>query len=265
MHCPHCGQEHPDGIIFCPLTGRKIVKETTFCMNCGAKLEASWKICPQCGVPVGEVLRTVRAGEQLHEQALPESKKPVNLRGLALLGSLVFITILVTAYFFLVRRPPAVPTIEVSQPTLTPSENQPTTTPPLGETPTDILLPTSSPPLAGVEFPLGTVEYPEDWPIELRYPEEFNLVETSSGSLDPGAPKGWAAKLRFEGDVKRAADLLSSFFTENGWQVSERTDLDSGGILIMIERNAGANQGILVIDLDLTDPAYTNVLATVFP
>jgi hypothetical protein len=91
------------------------------------------------------------------------------------------------------------------------------------------------------------------------------LVETSSGSSELGGPKGWAAKLRIEADPHSADDLLASFFTAQGWEINDREDLDSGGVLILLERKNGANQGILVFDSDFTHLSYTNVLATVFP
>jgi hypothetical protein len=91
------------------------------------------------------------------------------------------------------------------------------------------------------------------------------LVETSSGSSELGGPKGWAAKLRTQEEPANAADLLSSFLADQGWEISHREELESGGLLILIERNSGANQGIIVIDPDQTNPSYTNILSSVFP
>src|ERR1044071_6644344 len=63
MRCPHCGQEHPDSITFCPNTGQKIVA-TQFCSNCGAEVQPSWKVCPKCGTPVGNVQTAVSVQRQ---------------------------------------------------------------------------------------------------------------------------------------------------------------------------------------------------------
>jgi hypothetical protein len=62
MHCPHCGQEHPDMTVFCPVTGKKITAD--FCANCGAEIQPSWKICPKCGTPVRQPIVTSISGTQ---------------------------------------------------------------------------------------------------------------------------------------------------------------------------------------------------------
>jgi hypothetical protein len=117
--------------------------------------------------------------------------------------------------------------------------------------------------LAEVEFPTEPIEYPAGWPEDLRYPEEFDLVDASSGSLPGSSALGWGAKLRYEGDLEAAASALSSFYEDNGWEVAEQSFLDTGGVVMVITREAGS--GILVMDADGDDPAYTNVVAVVFP
>lgn len=123
---------------------------------------------------------------------------------------------------------------------------------------------TLPPPLKNVEFPTQVIAYPTDWPIELRYPEQFSVVEVSSGTLPDSASTGWAVKLRYAGDLKSAANILSSFFAEKGWQIVERTELDSGGVLLVIERG-DKSTGIVIMDTDASNPDYTNIIATVFP
>jgi hypothetical protein len=62
MHCPHCGQEHPDTTVFCPVTGQKLTAD--FCTNCGAELQQSWKVCPKCGTPVSDTVPSAPIGSK---------------------------------------------------------------------------------------------------------------------------------------------------------------------------------------------------------
>ncbi len=56
MKCPHCGQEHPDNIKFCPETGKKLESQFWVCSNpdCDFRepLSMSAKFCPNCGKPL---------------------------------------------------------------------------------------------------------------------------------------------------------------------------------------------------------------------
>ena len=123
---------------------------------------------------------------------------------------------------------------------------------------------TASSPLANVQFPAQEIQYPSDWPADLLYPDQFAVVDTSSGESPERNTTGWATKLRYSGDINGAADLLSSFFVDKGWQVVERTNLDMGGILIILQKNNTSN-GILVFDRDSHDTDYINVVTTIFP
>jgi hypothetical protein len=121
------------------------------------------------------------------------------------------------------------------------------------------------PPLANVKFPTQKIDYPSEWPQELHYPDQFTLVQVSSGIVPDGGTKGWAAKLRYNGTQKDAAELLSSFFTANGWDIAERNELASGSYTLLLEKNNKQNTGIVVIDPDPTNHDTTRVVATVFP
>jgi photosystem II stability/assembly factor-like uncharacterized protein len=48
MRCPHCKQEHPEGIQFCPFTGGKI-NLPNICPQCGKPAESNWLHCGNCG------------------------------------------------------------------------------------------------------------------------------------------------------------------------------------------------------------------------
>jgi hypothetical protein len=124
---------------------------------------------------------------------------------------------------------------------------------------------TLPPPLAGIDFPVESVEYPPEWPIELRFPQEFTLLETTSGMAYNSQSAGWAAKLRFTGTPDNAADSLSSFFIDNGWQVIERIQLDSDGILLFLERIERSGTGSAVIDPNPENSRESRIMVTVFP
>jgi hypothetical protein len=120
------------------------------------------------------------------------------------------------------------------------------------------------PPLANVDFPVQAIPYPSDWPNDLHYPEQFSVVDAISGTLPESAATGWIAKLRFEGDPSKAVQTLSSFLAEKGWQIAENTELDSGSVLLVIERD-NKSSGIAIIDPDIHDPAFTNIVVSAFP
>jgi hypothetical protein len=120
------------------------------------------------------------------------------------------------------------------------------------------------PPLANVRFPSQPISYPADWHPDLRYPNQFTLVEATSG-ISPRGTKGWAAKLVYQGDPRNAADALSIFFVSKGWQPIERTELDSSGFLLLFQKGDKQRTGAIVIDPDTQRPGYIKIVATVFP
>ena len=48
MKCPHCGQEHPNDSLSCPVTGSRIAAFE--CPNCGQVVMAGSESCPYCAV-----------------------------------------------------------------------------------------------------------------------------------------------------------------------------------------------------------------------
>lgn len=49
MHCPYCGQEHPDSARFCPTTGKILQANYLTCPNCGGTVKFGARFCPSCG------------------------------------------------------------------------------------------------------------------------------------------------------------------------------------------------------------------------
>ena len=79
--------------------------------------------------------------------------------------------------------------------------------------------------------------YPDDWPEELIYPDEFTLIETSSGTLVDGADIGWGAVLEYTGSIEDAIDLMESHLTSHGWTIISRDEVDNNGILVVDDDN----------------------------
>jgi len=52
MKCPHCGQEHPNQVTYCPVTGNQIIAFE--CPRCGDVVMAGTSFCPNCGLDLGE-------------------------------------------------------------------------------------------------------------------------------------------------------------------------------------------------------------------
>lgn len=151
-------------------------------------------------------------------------------------------------------------------PTVIPSPipTQPPTPEPTAA-PTEVPLVELPPPLVNAEFPAQTIDYPSDWPAELRYPEQFALVQVGSGAVPDGGAQAWAAKLLYHGSPASATNALSAFFTANGWTIAERTELPSGGFTLLIRKNADANSGIITVGPDPKDQAQSRIIAAVFP
>lgn len=121
---------------------------------------------------------------------------------------------------------------------------------------------TLPPPLKNVSFPTQIATLPSNWPAELSYPSGFEVVDTSSGKVNEGQPTGWSAKLRYRGNPQEAADKLASFYQGKGWKVLEKTNLDSGGYLLVLKK--GTSNGVAVFDPDPGQAEDTRVIVTIF-
>jgi hypothetical protein len=117
--------------------------------------------------------------------------------------------------------------------------------------------------LENIEFPSEPTQYPAGWPDDLKFPEGLVLVDSTSGTLPESTTTGWSAKLRYQGKPSDATKLISAFFEEKGWAVSQETQLESGGFSLILEREQGS--GIIIVDTDPNDASATLVIATIFP
>ncbi len=120
------------------------------------------------------------------------------------------------------------------------------------------------PPLADIAFPTETIEYPSQWPPELRFSEEFSLVEAVSGELPENIATGTSSKLRFDDIPQKTQEAIESHFRQQGWELVESTQLDTGGIVILVEDPDNGQGGIIVIDNDPNNLETSIVLVTIF-
>lgn len=237
MHCPYCNQEHPDKTVFCPTTGKKIAV-SLYCTNCGTEVQPSWKVCPKCGTPLGNA----HTAGSVQRQKIGEKYDKVNQGSIAsrrterskmiIIGIIsLLVLISATVYFTKFYHVNDAPTLPA--------------------------------PLAAVSFPSEPIQYPTDWPNDLKFPKEFVLVDSASGTLPESTAKGWSAKLRFQGKPSGAVTAISGFFEEKGWTIVENDRLDSGGFLLLLRHGQG--DGIVIVDTDPSNSSHTLIIATLFP
>jgi hypothetical protein len=118
-------------------------------------------------------------------------------------------------------------------------------------------------PLEVIEFPAEPTQYPVDWPDDLKFPEEFVLVDSTTGQMPESTTTGWSAKLRYQGKPSDAVELASAFFKEKGWTILQKIQMDSGGFTLILQREQGS--GIIVIETDPNNNSETLIVATLFP
>lgn len=124
-------------------------------------------------------------------------------------------------------------------------------------------LSTLPPPLADVSFPEQTIDYPPEWPEELRFPAPFRLVEVESGPLVAGDKTGWGGKFRFPNEPAAAAEALVTFFEETAWQINEQVELGDGALLLFVSAVDGEGEGMIVVDWEPAAMAGSRLLLTV--
>ena len=238
MRCPHCGQEHPDGSVFCPSTGGKLAG-TYFCVNCGTEIQPAWKVCPKCGAPVEKMRNPDLGRAPKTSRGRPGSLQAVGAgtnrhHTPILIGGVAFsLLIAVGLYFYFAR------SYQATRVRTLPS------------------------PLKDVEFPAERASYPADWPSDLIWPKEFKLVDSASGTLPGSTSKGWSAKFRYSGELSGAVKAVSGFLEGDRWTVVQTSRLDSGAWSVLLERSQGS--AIVVMDSDPDDASQTLVIATFLP
>jgi hypothetical protein len=145
-----------------------------------------------------------------------------------------------------------------------------TTNPALSATATTPLSTTNS---SGVEQPAQNSDekaarpakhYPSGWPEELNFPAQFTLQDANTVRTHDNALPAYAVQMGFDGDIQTAAESFSSYFEKRGWQIVERSELDSGAVQIKVARYNGRDSGNITIDPDPLNTGKTRIIAIIF-
>ncbi len=120
----------------------------------------------------------------------------------------------------------------------------------------------NSPSISSLDIPEQTVDYPDGWPEELRFPIEFTLVESNSGESVGGSSYGWTAMYRMDDSVDEAESILREHFTDSGWEIPVIEKQDETGYTFLLEK--GESNGFVVIEADPNKRNQTLIMATFF-
>ncbi len=90
LRCPHCNEEHPADLRFCPLTGKKISLPKV-CPECGQPINPGWQHCGYCGYKLPEEVPTTAPGKTT---AWVDSPKARRLIILGCLGGVIIVTVI---------------------------------------------------------------------------------------------------------------------------------------------------------------------------
>lgn len=115
MKCPHCGQEHANQSLTCPVTGNRIAAFE--CPNCGQVVMAGSASCPYCAASF-----TLPASKPFPAFALPTTRTWLWIIS-GMVGALVVISTAVLLFWNGAFTPPSQPAIPTQNPTgaLTPA------------------------------------------------------------------------------------------------------------------------------------------------
>jgi hypothetical protein len=268
MQCPHCSQEHPDEINFCPITGNRLLP-IIFCKNCGTKLEEDWSICPNCGSLISKSDKI-----DLSDELNKSSKQTIILIKAkywkkAMYAVPLFITILVISgviFLALLRVSDSAPRDldETGSPEDIPTQESITYTPSPEPTGTSQPIMTFAPLLYDEEFPDETIEYPQNWSVDLVYPPSFQVIGAVSGSPPGETVLGWEAKLRYSGTMQEAVNSLTEFFNDRGWQIEDSLEAGESGLILFLEKDNRRNIGTLTLSPSTQIPDTINIVAIIF-
>lgn len=120
----------------------------------------------------------------------------------------------------------------------------------------------ASPSIVSLDIPNETINYPEDWPEDLRLPVSFSLVEANSGTSVGGSSQGWTAMYRFDGSVDEAESAINKHYFDNGWEIVGIEKQEIGGYKMLVQK--GETEGFLVIELDSENQKQTLIMTTIF-
>jgi hypothetical protein len=113
-------------------------------------------------------------------------------------------------------------------------------------------------------FSSTEVEYPKEWPEDLKYPSLFMPIEARAGKTSEESKPGYVGNFIFEGTKEDVINELEYFFDTELWtitceQVSKRD------YVILLSAPNNERSGIINIQETSTDPKRTAVFSLLFP
>jgi len=114
-------------------------------------------------------------------------------------------------------------------------------------------------------FPEKTIVYPPDWPEGFIYPEEFKLVEQSSGKLTEESAMMYKASIIFEGKPPEATCEVIKYFEGKNWTISELVNRDDLGFIVVLQDADGVGTGLLNVEVGFQNYERSQIGLSVFP
>jgi formylglycine-generating enzyme required for sulfatase activity/predicted RNA-binding Zn-ribbon protein involved in translation (DUF1610 family) len=186
MKCPHCGQEHPNDSLSCPVTDLRIVSFE--CPNCGQVVTAGSESCPYCAASFTPPA-ALRAGAPSVWLALPRFPFWIWI-AFGMAGALVVISAGVLLFWNGAFSPPSQPVpptqrLPVASTVTAPNPTETTGFPGASATPAPSASPSPSPsPVSAVPPPCTTIG--QTW---TRLTDQMEMVCVPAGSFQIGMSK----------------------------------------------------------------------------
>lgn len=114
--------------------------------------------------------------------------------------------------------------------------------------------------IADLNISKQEISYPDDWPVDLRLPNNFILVEANSGVSVGGSQQGWTAMYRFSGNIDEAEEAINQYFTQNGWDIVVSEKQEVGGYMLLVQNEN--TEGFTVIEVDQDNSRKSLIMVT---
>jgi hypothetical protein len=89
-----------------------------------------------------------------------------------------------------------------------------------------------------IEFPEETISYPQNWPENFIFPDEFQLVDTNSGISDITESNIWASKYTYNGQLDNAVSDIENYLNNIFWNIDFQDQDDEDYIFIISDMNS---------------------------
>lgn len=114
-------------------------------------------------------------------------------------------------------------------------------------------------------LPEDKIEYPQEWPQDLIYPEDLKLVDAGTGKLTEESAMMYKAFMLSESDPSAATCRLVKYFEDKNWEVSELVSRDDLGFIVVLMDKDGIGTGLLNTEAVQNDYGKTKITLSVFP